>query len=230
MPVSGVELCRAVLSVLCELYLRFHKLLLSDLSKWYQAVVLDNWQDPLQTHGTCTLTSMNNRRHMVHAHYHMCRKHTLDWLSIVADFFRCHLVKELIKSLYDPPPGGCWIGGKPTVHQCLPAILGCILALNFITFWWWHSQACTHIKPEHPLYCLCHCLRCQWSSCRRIEQNCTQQTRYCSCTNKKDSVEVGLSKFSLLPMNNEVMRHYLPQLLWFSVGSMGNQSIVWAWY
>jgi len=35
-----------VLSVLCELYLRCHKLL-SDLSKWCQAVVLDNWQDPL---------------------------------------------------------------------------------------------------------------------------------------------------------------------------------------
>ena len=44
---SCVELCRAVLSVLCELYLRCHKFLLSDLSKWYQAVVLDNWQDPL---------------------------------------------------------------------------------------------------------------------------------------------------------------------------------------
>jgi len=27
--------------------LRCRKLLLSDLSKWYQAVVLDNWQDPL---------------------------------------------------------------------------------------------------------------------------------------------------------------------------------------
>ena len=37
---SCVELCRAALSVLCELYLRCHKLLLNDLSKWYQAVVL----------------------------------------------------------------------------------------------------------------------------------------------------------------------------------------------
>jgi len=73
---SCVELCRAVLSVLCELYLRCHKLLLSDLSKWYQAVVLDNWQDPLHTHihtnthNTYTYTHIHTHSH-THAHTHM---------------------------------------------------------------------------------------------------------------------------------------------------------------
>ena len=99
---------------------------------------------------------------------------TLDWLCIAADFVCCFPTwwntVMVIKSVYKPPPRWRRICGKPPVYQSPPAIVGLILHFNFSTFWVWHTQAVTQCAPIDLLYCLCHCLWCEWSICSEGEK------------------------------------------------------------
>ena len=122
-------------------------------------------------------------RILVTAHCRVCRTHTLHRLCIVTDLICCSwtwwisFITPVIKPLYEPPPGGCWISGKPPVHQHLPVILRWIMSFYFITFWVWHIQALTQKAPIHLFHRVCHCLWCQWSNCSQGEQNNTVHGR-----------------------------------------------------
>ena len=127
---------------------------------------------------------------------------TLDWLCIAADFVCCFPTwwntVMVIKSMYEPPPRWRRICGKPPVYQRSPAIVSLVLHFNFSTFRVRHTQAVTQCAPVHLLYCLCHCLWCEWSICSEGEKvvELTQYTilkLYCTLI-EQFSIKVGSFK------------------------------------